>query len=66
MITITRISYTNEAGESIDVNFEETDIEDRADRINDLAREMLAGGREMGPPPQKKPEGGQSAWIGGE
>jgi hypothetical protein len=65
MITIVKISYTNEDGELVDINFSETDIEYRADRIGDLVREMLAGGRKLGPPPRRNdPEGSgqQAAW----
>lgn len=51
MITIEKISYKNEKNELIEVDFSEVDIEDRADRVNDLVREMLAGGRQLGPPP---------------
>ena len=64
MINIQSITYTNEAGESITVNFEETELSYRADRITDLVREMLAGGRDMGPPP-KPPSEPDMAWMGG-
>lgn len=65
MITIVKISYTNENGELVDINFAETDVEYRADRIHDLVREMLAGGRKLGPPPNRQPtpeSGESSAW----
>lgn len=52
MIRINTISYTNEKGELITVNFENTRTEDMVDRVTDLMREASAGGREMGPPPQ--------------
>ena len=65
MIEIVAISYTNEQGERVDVNLENTDVEYRADRITDLVREMLSGGRKLGPPPRRKPDmdaGDISAW----
>jgi len=65
MITIQKISYTNEHNEIIEINFAETDIEYRADRVGDLVREMLSGGRNLGPPPRPKDPGDQPAWIGG-
>jgi len=66
MINIQSITYTNESGESVTVNFEETELSYRADRITNLVREMLAGGRDMGPPPKSKTDAtGDMAWIGG-
>jgi hypothetical protein len=65
MVKIQKLVYQNEHGEEITIDFAETDIEYRVDRVTDLVRDMAAGGRDLGPPPRQKPEGEQSAWIGG-
>ena len=62
MIKIQKIVYINEHGEEITVDLADTDLEYRSDRITDLVREMMAGGRDMGPPPRRKPEGEIPAW----
>ncbi len=65
MVKIQSIVYQNEHGEAITIDFAETDIEYRVDRITDLVRDMAASGRDLGPPPLRKPEGEQPAWMGG-
>ena len=65
MINIESISYRNENGELITVNFEETEVQYRADRIHDLVREMIAGGRDIGPPPRRT-ENADALFHGGE
>jgi len=65
MINIESITYSNEKGESVTINLAQTELEYRYDRITDLLREMMSGGRELGPPPRRK-DGEQAAWIGGE
>ena len=60
MVKIQRVMYLNEHGEEITIDFTETDIEHRVDRLTDLIRDMAASGRDLGPPPAL--EGGSSAW----
>ena len=60
MVKIQRVMYLNEHGEEITIDFTETDIEYRVDRLTDLIRDMAASGRDLGPPPN--PAGGSSAW----
>ena len=64
MVRVTKVIYQNENGEEITVDFAETDIEYRVDRMTDLARDMAASGRDLGPPPNKQPEGEVPAWMG--
>ena len=64
MVKITKVIYANEHGEEISIDFADTEIEYRVDRITDLIRDMAAGGRELGPPPKAKPEGEVPAWMG--
>jgi hypothetical protein len=63
VINIESIAYRNENGELVTINFEDTDIEYRADRIHDLVREMISAGK-LGPPPKNKPDGDTPAWMG--
>lgn len=65
MINIQSITYTNESGEAITVDFKETEIEYRADRLSELIQEMMFGNQKLGPPPKKTSET-ESAWLDGE
>ena len=75
-IKIQEVVYINEKGDRIVVDFAETTVEYRSDRIEDLLREMVSGGKlgpnpkvdeekaqRMGPPPRPDETGGeQAAW----
>jgi hypothetical protein len=64
MVRIQRVIYQNEHGEEISIDFADTDIEYRVDRITDLVRDMAGSGRDLGPPPKPKTEGEVPAWMG--
>jgi len=73
MIRIQKIIYMNERGEELTLDFKESSIDYRADRVGDLLREMVAGDKlgpkmkskeeidRLGPPPLPKEEG-KAAW----
>ena len=69
------VVYLNEKGDRIVVDFADTDVEYRSDRIEDLRREMVSAGKlgpnpkvdeekveRMGPPPKPEEAGEQAAW----
>ena len=63
MIRIKSITYTNENGELININFDGTEADYCIDRCTELIREMASGGRDLGPPPRPKAEG-EMPWMG--
>jgi hypothetical protein len=67
MVKIQKVIYQNEHGESVTIDFSENDlgVEYIVDRVTDLVRDMAASGRDLGPPPGRKPEGEVPAWMGG-
>ena len=66
MVKIQKVIYQNEHGESVTIDFAENElgVEYIVDRVTDLVRDMAASGRDLGPPPARKPEGEQPAWMG--
>jgi len=76
MIRIQKIIYMNERGEELTLDFKESSIDYRKDRVEDLLREMVAGdklgpkideekAKRMGPPPRPEEgdgDGEKAAW----
>jgi hypothetical protein len=73
-IIIQEVIYLNEKGDRIVVDFADTDVDYRSERLEDLLREMVSGGKlgpkmkskeeidRLGPPPRPKEQGEQAAW----